>query len=201
MAKTAIQYSRYYTYIRPVIENPIVKSFAPYIFSLITIAVMLVFALKPTISTILNLQKTLNQNTEVLKQLENKSKTLTEAKNNLDALGAKTREKIDTAIPPKPAVTSLLYSLQNLTPTGATVSALEVQPITIFDASNVNQPKTTLGEIDFTYNIEGDFNQALTVLDNFNKSQSILTITNLSLSKQPDKPLFVSISGKSYYLK
>ncbi len=201
MAKTPNQYSRYYTYIRPVIQNPIVKSFAPYVFSLITIAVMLVFALKPTISTILDLQKTLDQNTQVLKQLEDKAKTLTEAKNNLDSLGAKTRAKIDTAIPPRPTVTSLIYSLQHLTPQGATVSALEVQPITIYDSSSANNPKTTLGEINFTYNIEGDFTQALTALNNFNKSQTILTITNLSLSKQSDKPLFVSISGKAYYLK
>jgi hypothetical protein len=63
------KYSRYYTFIKPVIEHRFVRSFAPYIFSLLTVIIMMVFAIKPTISTILNLQKDLENNQKKVKLL------------------------------------------------------------------------------------------------------------------------------------
>lgn len=197
----AARYSRYYTYIKPVIENKFVKSSAPYIFSLITITIFILFAIRPTISTILNLQKNIENHRQILEALEKKENDLTTGRNNLQSLDPERREKINAAIPENADVTSLIGSLRNASGKETLVSALQIQPVVLMD-SEVTPQKTllSLGEASFTYNIQGDYGQLLPTLYNLQRSPRLLSIGSVVLSSQGGV-IVLSVSGKASFLK
>lgn len=196
------KYSRYYTYVKPVIENRIIRSSAPYIFSLITISILTIFAIRPTVSTILNLQKNIGENEKVLQALDSKAQSLIEGKRNLDNLNPEIKVKIEAAAPTETNVPAVIANLQSSSVNIASVSALQIQPLTIID-NTISEKKAllSLGEINFAYNTQGQFYQLLLSLENLNKSSRLLNITSVVINKQADDPPVLSITGKAYYLK
>src|SRR5258708_1813583 len=119
--------SRYYTYIAPVIKNPFVRSSAPYIFNIVSITIFIIFAIRPTITTILVLQKNTANNQIILDGLNAKAKSLTEARNNLTGMDVNLKKKVVSAIPSTPSVPSLVATLQNSLNSTGTISALQIQ--------------------------------------------------------------------------
>ncbi|MDO8570029.1 MAG: hypothetical protein Q7R97_00400 [Candidatus Daviesbacteria bacterium] len=198
---TTVKYSRYFTYIKPITNNKTVKSVAPYIFSLIMIIILVIFAIRPTISTILNLQKNLADSQQVLEGLNNKAQNLIEGKKNYNNLPPEVKVKINLAVPVKPDVTFVIASLNNSSKSIASVSALQIQPLVLIDT---NQPKTNklaLDKVDFSYNTVGSFTNLLQVLQNINNASRLLQINNVTINKQTDSPTVLSITGNAYYLK
>lgn len=201
---TNAKYNRYFTYIKPLMDNKTVRSVAPYIFSIITIIIMLVFAIRPTVSTIVNLQKNIEENQQVLKELEAKAQNLIEGKKNYENLSPEIKLQISTAIPNKPVVTSVIASLENSSKSIASTSALQIQPLTLINNSlqkEEEKNKLSLGEVNFSYNSSGSFSNLLKVLQNTTSSLRLMQISSVTINKQPENPIVLSITGKAYYLK
>lgn len=194
------RYSRYYVYIKPVIGNKYVKSFTPYIFSLLSLIIFTMFAIRPTVLTIIELQKSIQDNQKILSQLDQKAADLTTGKKNLDSMDPAIKNKINASLPNNPAVTNLINNLQTTSTSSATISALQVQPVSIY--STTVDPKTnlSLSELVFSFNIQGSYSQLLNILDNFSKTTRLVNLTNAVLSKTTEGTS-LSISGKGYYLK
>lgn len=197
----APKYSRYYTYIQPVVKNRLVRSSTPYIFSLITIAVFTVFVLRPTIETILELQKKIELGKQTLNSLNTKAQNLETAKSSLEQMDPEVRLKIKNSVPEKPDVISLITSLQGSMKNQATISGLQIQPLVLIDTNAPKKINLELAEIDFSFNVQGSYAQLLTALNNLNKTSRLIKINSVLISKQPDYPAVLSITGKSYYLK
>lgn len=197
----APKYSRYYTYIKPVITNKVVRSFAPQIFGIITITIFIVFAIRPTVSTILKLQKQIDENKQVLEQLNNKARNLSQGKANFDNLDPEIKQKIKTSIPDQPNITTLITSLQNSTGNQASGSALQIQPLTLFNANS--NPKTSLSvnNVDFSFNTQGTFNQLLLDIYNISKAPRLISIDSITMTKSTGGTVTLSVIGKSYFLK
>lgn len=195
------KYSRYYTYIKPVIENKFVKSSSPYIFSLITMTVFILFAIRPTISTILNLQQNIDNHRQIYEALVRKENDLTTGRNNLQNIDPERRKKINAFIPENADVTSLISSLRNSSSKEASVSALQIQPVILMDSKVIPQKALlSLGEVSFSYNIQGVYGQLLPTLYNLQRSQRLLNINSVVLSSQEGVTV-LSVSGKAYFLK
>ncbi len=192
--------SRYYTYIKPVLENKVVKSSAPYVFSLLAIVIFAVFAIRPTVSTILNLQKDIENKSRELEALNTKIQNLNQGQKNLEALGRETRLKINTSVPSQPDVTFLTKSLRETNGNTSSSSAIQIQPVTIFESEAKKSNKFTLSEVNYTYNVQGSYEQILIILDNLSKSPRLLNLSNLTVANT-DAGLVLSVSGKAYYLK
>ena len=105
-------YSRYFTYIKPLAKLPIVKNYGPAIFTLLTITILIFFAIKPTIETILVLQKKLVDSDEVLQKITQKADNLSLGKKNYDLLDQSTKNKISTAIPDTASLKSVIQNLE-----------------------------------------------------------------------------------------
>lgn len=202
MADTRVKSSPFYTRIQPVIKHPLVQSFAPIIFNLVFIAIFTAFAIRPTIETISNLHKTIDNDQTILDALDKKAQNLSQGKKNLENIPAEKRAKIDNAIPSQPSVPSLVHSLQNSFASQASISGLLVQPLTIFDLTS-NQPTlATPGEVDFSINLQGSYSDLLKVLANLTSSPRIISINALTLSKQKeDAPINLSLTGKAFFVK
>lgn len=203
MTSTTNRYSRYYKYIKPVIENKLVRSYTPYIFSLTTITILVVFAIRPTITTILALQKTHNENQKTIEALDKKIEDLTIAQKNLQNIDPNIIVKINTLVPAQPSVTTLIASLQNASVKYASISALQIQPVIVIDNRTApDKARLATDEVEFSYNIQGSFVQLSTILQNLTQSPRLITIKSLTLTKQSETPTTsLSINGKAYFLK
>jgi len=198
---TSTKYSRYYVYIKPVITNKYVRSFAPYIFSLISLIIFIIFAIRPTVLTIIELQKSIQDNQEILTKLEEKSTNLTNGKRNLESLDPDLLIKINNKLPKNPSITNLIGSLQSSAANIATVSALQVQPVTIYENTTDQNAPQNLEEIAFSFNSQGSYIQLITILENLAKSSRFLNLTSAVINKGSEGGTSLSVTGKSYYLK
>lgn len=194
-------YSRYFTYIKPIGKLPIVKNYGSAIFTLITMSIMILFAIKPTVETIIVLQKKLADEEEVLQKVTQKANNLAQGKKNYDNLSQDIKDKISAAVTETVSLKSLMLSLEQAAKVHqASISALQVQPLTI-DAKTDNQ-LGTLSEISFTFNTEGDYKNLIGLLQDLKRSSRLISIDSLSMSKTEEtKTLIMSLSGRAYYLK
>lgn len=195
-----LQHSRYYTYIKPLLENKLVRSYSSYVFSIITVTIMVVFAIRPTVSTILNLQKDVENHQQALQKLKQKAQNLTQAKNNLAALDQATKGKLATAVPEQAEVTALVKALQSALPQSASASAIQIQPVIL---SNTSEKKMhpDKGQVNFTLNLEGSYQLFIEVLNNLYRSARIISLDNITVGKQVEGPAILSVNGTAYYLK
>ena len=194
-------YSRYFTYIKPVAKLPIVKNYGPTIFTLFAMTILIFFAIKPTVETILVLQKKIDDSNQVLEKATQKVNSLSLGKKNYDSLGQNITQKISAAIPDTVSLRSLIQNLeQSAKAREASISALQIQPLIV--NTKVDQKLGSLSEISFTFNIEGSYANLIEVLQDLKRSSRLISIENLSLSKvQEGAGLIMSLSGKAYYIK
>lgn len=195
------KYSRYFTYIKPLGRLPIIKNYGSTIFALLTMSILTIFAIKPTIETIIVLQKQLSNQDEILQKITEKADNLSLAKKNYDNLDQDIKTKIYTYIPDNLSLKSLIKSLEETVLLHeASVSALQIQPLTI-DIQTENQIRR-LAEVSFIFNIEGSYQNLTAILQDLGRSSRLISIEALSLSKtSDDKSLIMSLTGKAYYLK
>lgn len=194
-------YSRYFTYIKPISKLPIVKTYGSTIFTLFIITIFIFFAIKPTVETILILQKKLSDTSQVLEKVNKKANDLSQGKENYDKLDPQIRTKIIQNIPNNIELRSITQTLEQTALTHqASVSALQIQPIVI--EPKVSNIVGSLTEIDFTFNIEGDYKNLIAALQDLSASSRLISVDSLSLSKvSVGSELIMSITGKAYYLK
>ncbi len=194
-------YSRYFTYIKPIGKLPIVKNYGPTIFTLLTMTLLIFFALKPTVETILVLRKKLANQEEVLQKVTRKANNLSLGKRNFDNLDPVMKEKISAAIPDKVNLKSLIESLEKTARIyEASVSALQIQPFIIEE--RIENKLGSLTEVSFTFNVEGEYENLTALLQDLKSSGRLISIENLSLSKASEtENLIMSLSGKAYHLK
>lgn len=194
-------YSRYFTYIKPVGKLPIIRTYGSTIFTLVIMTVFILFAIRPTIETILILQKKLNDSNEILEKISQKANDLTLGKQNYDNLDESVKTTISNAIPDNSSVKTLIQNLeQSALQHEASISALQIQPFIL----EAQKPSTTLtpSDISFTFNIEGSYTNLLAVLQDLRTSSRLISIESLSLSKITEgSGLIMSITGKAYYIK
>lgn len=196
------RYSRYFTYVRPIVRIPLVKNYGSTIFTLLVIIIFIFFAIKPTVETILILQKKLDNANELLKKLEEKSHNLAQGKKNLDNLDPQIKNKISSSIPDLIRLRTLIQTLeQTALSRNASVSALQIQPIAV-EPKN----KEVLGEmteIDFTFNTEGVYTNLSSILQEILRSSRLFSVNSVNIRKINDEnaTLLMSIVGKAYYIK
>ncbi len=191
---------RYFTYIEPVLRSPIIKTYGTTIFTIIALIIFIFFAIKPTIETILVLQKKLENSQQVYKKITDKSESLTQARKNYQNLTPDTKTKISSAVPNKVDLKTVIQSLEATALLNqASISAIQVQPLTIDVETTKNK---SLSEISFTINIEGDYDNLLSFIRQLRATNRLITIESLALNKNQDnKAILLSINGKAYYLK
>ena len=106
-------YSRYFTYIKPLTRSPIVKTYGSVIFTLVIITIFILFAIKPTVETILVLQKKLSDTAEVLDKINKKANDLSLGKQNYDNLDAGIKLRISQTIPSGVDLKSITQTLDS----------------------------------------------------------------------------------------
>lgn len=197
------RYFRYFTYIKPIVKLPVVRTYGTAIFTILVMIIFILFAIKPTIETIVVLQKKLENANQILEQLKKKSTDLTLGKQNYENLNPNIKTKIQTAIPDTVELKSLIQTLELVASNNeASISALQIQPL-VLDIKK-EDAIGTLGEVAFTFNIENSYSRLLSLLQELKTSARLISIDNVSISKVSEEAgegLIMSLSGKAYFIK
>ncbi len=194
--------SRYYTYVRPVIKNRFVKTYSSLIFSLITISIFSYYAIRPTVTTILSLQKSIQEQTAVLNTLKEKVNNLVEGKRNYENIPLPVKDKIEGLVPDNPALPSLINSLTTAARTAeASISGIQIQSVILENPNTRLSKAAQINQIDFVFNTQGSFSNLMELLSNIKRADRLITITSINFGQPSDANLSMSVSGKAYYLK
>lgn len=196
------QYSRYYTYIKPILKNKIVKTYGSFVFSIITITILGVFALKPTLATIVSLQKSTSEQQQILNQVNEKVKMLSEGTKNYENLPGQTRTKLFNLIPDAPTLPKLIDITSSLASRyEASVSGIQFQSVELGTVTKELKKGAQLKEIELTLNLQGSYSQMTNFLKTLVLSDRLIVIKNVSFNKSADTPLFMTVNAKTYYVK
>ena len=194
-------YSRYFTYIKPVTGLPVIKTYGSTIFTLLIVLIFIFFAIKPTVETILVLQKKLEDAEGIYQKVTQKANDLSLGKQNFDNLDPAVKDKINSALPDNVELKSLIETLEQLANTHqASISALQIQPLTLEAKSD--KQLGTIAEVEFTFNIEAEYRNIISFLQDLQVSSRLISIDRVTVNKiEEGSTLIMSISGKAYYLK
>lgn len=193
---------RYFTYIRPIIRNKFAVTYSPLIFSLITIGIFSYYAIRPTVQTILSLQKSIDEQTTVLNRLQEKVGKLAEGKQNYENINPDIKEKLENLVPDNPSLPQIINSLSYIAnQSEASISGLQFQSVTLDSQKNIINKDASIEQIDFTLNIQGSFANLMSILSSLKRADRLITIKTINFVKPADKSLIMSITGMAYYLK
>lgn len=202
MIRGSARYSKYFTFIQPFIRSRFIRTYTPFVLTLWIIIIFILFALKPTLETIVVLQKKQSDAQQILKNLDQKIADLNLAKQNYDNLGENIKSKIQQTIPDNITVKTIAASLEDSARRNdASISALQLQSF-ILEPKRENS-QDNLAEIEFTFNIEGAYQNLLLTLQQLKSTSRLIKITSVSFhsTEGESRNLVMSISGKAYFMK
>lgn len=207
--------SRYSVKIGPVLKNKTVRTYGSLSFSIVAIAIFVVFAIKPTVENIVSLQQQIDTQSQTLKALKDKSDKLAQAVNNYNSIPEDTKIKLFTLLPNTPNPTCLIdtisnqaigskvavsgFQLQTFDLKGQSKCALEAADIPIIEKNNTSS--SSLKEIPFTINAIQGYPQISGFVSAFNSAVRLISIDSAFFSKSDQAPLTLSVTGKAYYYK
>jgi Tfp pilus assembly protein PilO len=196
------RYSRYYTYVRPILKNKVIRTYSSLIFSLIAVIIFTLYALKPTVQTIISLNKSIAEQTSTAAKIKNKINNLTQGRSNYENLSPNLKEKLTELVPNNPSLPSLINQLNiSATLSDASVSGIQFESIVLESSTKPLNKKPEIKEINFTMTAEGDYAKLIAFLEELNKMNRLVTISSVTFNKPQDSALFLSINAKAYYLK
>lgn len=193
---------RFYTYIKPIVKNEKVRNYTYLAFSIISIIILSFFAIRPTIATIISLRKSLAEQTQILEQLQTKANNLSIAKSNYLNIPDQTKEKLDALVPQKTDVVTLVKQLNNLADLSeASISGLQLQPVEIINLTTPLNEVYTVQEVNFTFNVSGNYPKFINILENSLATERLITISSVSINRSEEGISIMSLNAKSFFLK
>ncbi len=195
-------YSRYYTIIKPILRNKQVQNYSSISFSLILIIIFVIFAIKPTLETIVSLQRSITQQKQIYQQLLKKADNLSLGRKNYQALNEGARTKMEDLIPDKTDIAGLLTTL-NLTAVEnqASISGIQIQPVELTQTTPQSRGDKK-EEILFAFNLTSSYAQAINFLDTLKSSSRLISIKSVAFGKKEDTTsLVVTINGSAFVMR
>lgn len=194
--------SRYYTYIRPALRSKFVRAYSTLIFSLITITVFSFYAIRPTVTTILSLQKSIDEQTSILNRLQEKVRNLTQGKQNYESLDDGVKIKLNNLVSDNPALAQLINSIDSIAQESeASISGLQFQTVDLESKKNILNKEAAITEVDFTLISKGTFPSLMRLLTALKRTDRLISISSINFVQPSEGSLIMSINAKAYYLK
>ncbi len=198
------RYKRYYSAAGPLLKDPAVRAYFSLIASVVTVTIFLVFAIRPTIATIVGLQKQITDKKAFAQKLDTKINALallqTEYQEIEPDLGL-----VDEAMPASPDLGAAIILLENTaSSSGVRLESVSVSKVNYY--SSANQSAVTAIPIDLqlsgTYDVVSYF---LKQLVNLPRIFVISKITigqhtqSGTINKRPANELPVKLTVKGLY--
>lgn len=168
------------------------------IFSLIALSLFGIFAIGPTISTILDLNKQLEENKQALKQLEDKNAALKSLSAQYIDITSDL-DLIDNAIPSSAGVAKLTRQIETLSNQNKlSVDKIDTGLMELFPAKNSNSP---MFSFTFSISVSGGEQNINNFISDLVKMDRILSIERLTTGKKTETIYATNISGKAFFYR
>lgn len=190
--KTYLEYLRLF----PVLKRERAKKYGMLIFTFATMTFFGIFAINPTLTTIVELQRKLKDATFVEQQLAKKINNLSLLQNQYQLI-TPDLGVIQAAIPQTAEATRFMGQLQALVAqSGVTLSGITLGELTLSTPSPASQ-----GEFTFTIQIEGTFQQVDAFLKSLTSFERIVVLDSLTIVKQTagNPTMSLTIEGTAHY--
>jgi Tfp pilus assembly protein PilO len=212
LVKTGFErYRRYYTALTPLVQKTKPRMYTTTVFSFLAISLFGWYAIRPTVQTILYLQREIADKTLVNQKMEDKINSLITAQ----AAYQNVQDKLpllEEALPKTPQAIEVASQLRNLsTQTGTTLSSLQITSVPIVAPDASTSAKTTQKpQVDFLIvsSISGSYEAVRTFLEGITDMRRILSVDSLTLTAGKEETASASaqqtviqlvIKVKSYY--
>jgi Tfp pilus assembly protein PilO len=159
------KFKRYYRSLEPLMERPKNRLYTAAVFSFLAIALFGWYAIRPTVQTIIYLQRDITDKSALDKQMEEKITNLVEAQSEYEE-AKKLLPVLDDAIPDTPDAIDAISQIKNLVATtNATLSSVRITDVAL--VPGVPQPKAKQPE-------KSEFLIALTVSGVYQEVESFI---------------------------
>jgi|SRR5579885_295497 len=156
-----------------------------------------IFAIKPTLTTIVSLKKQLADNEQLEKQLSTKIKNLSTLQNEYSLLTPQL-SYVFAAIPQNPSVPILLGKVQALaTENNLTVLSLQTPQVQLTPGTKTNANGNSFV---FLLQASGSYDQIAQFLTSLPQFDRVISIEEVSLSKDPaQNALVLNLRARAYF--
>jgi Tfp pilus assembly protein PilO len=182
----------------PRLQEEKTQQFTTLVFTLAAIAIFAFFAISPTLSTIAQLNKQLEDSQFVDQKLAEKITNLSQLQQNYAKLQKDIPVVLD-AIPANPEMAILTGKIQAITDQ----SSVALQRIQTFpvDITTIKLPPTASTSFGITFDVSGTPQQLGLFLNNLASFDRLVTIDNISLVKQSpnDATLRMTVKGRAFF--
>jgi len=197
------QYKKYSQTITPFLQSPRTKNYSTVIFFFLVLSVFGWYAIRPTIQTILYLQREIKDKTEIDKKMDAKIYALIEV-NTAYEQNQTLLPVLSEAIPVTPEALDIVSQINLLaSEKGVVLSSLSMSNIPLATQSAESTPKNIkpVTEIPITFSIQGPFLSVLTFLKELILMRRIVTIQSMNFIPIKTVSLSASESGKPTSIK
>jgi Tfp pilus assembly protein PilO len=194
-------YNRYYQRVAEAYRQPVLSASIEIILSVFAVALMVVLAIRPTLSIVVSLQKKITDQQVVDQKLTNKITTLNQAQKTLAENSDKLRF-YEAAVPNGHELDSLAKRLELLIQeSGCQVESFQFGAVPLLS----NEKKETADGVSLSFSIAGSFDQMLRFMKEIESMDRVVVIKDISIQKQDLRAKEGSglrLSGKAeiYYL-
>lgn len=180
----ANQYKKFASTITPFMESPKTKNYSTVIFFFLVLSVFGWYAIRPTIQTILYLQREIKDKTEVDKKMDEKIYALIEA-NTAYENNQQLFPVLNEAIPTSPDALDIARQMNVLAQEkGVLLSRLQMGDIPLASSSAILRKKSDkpYSEIQITCQLEGPYASIISYLKELVAIRRIITIQSMTFA-------------------
>ena len=188
----------YISKLLPRIQEEHTRVFMTFAMTLFAVGVFGFFAISPTLSTIAQLNKQLDDSRFIDEKLTQKIANLAVLQQKYTKLQGDLPVVL-SAIPVYPDIGILVGQIQGVSET-SNVALLRVQTFPV-DITAVKLPPTASTSFGISFDVQGEPKDLTTFLENITSFDRLITIDNVSVVKQAptDSNLRMSIKGKAFF--
>jgi Tfp pilus assembly protein PilO len=192
---------RAYLKLLPPTKRENTKAITMLIFTFTALSILGIFAINPTLSTIIELQKQYEDSQFVHDQLTTKMNNLSSLQQQYNTLSDDLTLVYD-AMPQYPSVPTLIGQLSALAQaSNVEIKGIRISPVILSDVKEKQSIKTH-SSFSFTLQAEGEYENMMSfanALTNFNR---LVTIETISMTKnQVNNNMLLIIEGREYFKK
>ena len=204
------EYHKYKEYYLKIRTQPIARVSVALLASLLTVALLGIFAIKPTLTTIARLTKEIQDKQKIDKQLESKISALKQAQVNYEEISSQI-PVVETALPKKPEFVRLEREIEYLVRQHQVLMATGgFSGFVVVGEKEKEQDKTVSGEkekipaetIQFTLTVAGDYEQIKNFIGDLESLDRVITISSVNFSKDTEiegAQLQATLAGNAYF--
>ncbi len=137
--KTELQrYRKYYQSIEPLLKRPSARAYTTVVFSFLAISLFGLYAILPTVQTILYLRREITDETNTNKEMDNKINALIDAQAYYQEIESLV-PAVDQALPPDPDAVPIVVQLRNLaSQSGVLISSIQLPSVPLLGKDTLN---------------------------------------------------------------